>query len=186
MAVATVGAIILGEYTEGVAVMLFFQIGEWFQSYAVGKSRRNISQLMDIRPDYANVVKDGEVIQVDPYDVMIGDFILIRPGEKVPLDGVVKEGFSTIDTKALTGESLPGDIAAGDAILSGSVNLNGTLTVEVTREFGESTVNKILDLVENAGNRKSNSENFITKPLKVNFILSFCVNPTSIITKFTL
>lgn len=163
MTLATVGAFCIGEYHEAVAVMLFFQVGELFQSYAVGKSRKSISELMDIRPDYANVVKDGEVIQVDPYDVMIGDFILIRPGEKVPLDGVVKEGFSTIDTKALTGESLPGDIAAGDAILSGSVNLNGTLTVEVTREFGESTVNKILDLVENAGNRKSNSENFITK-----------------------
>ena len=156
MAVATVGAIALalyeksGDYTEAIAVMLFYQVGEWFQSYAVGKSRRNISELMDIRPDYANVERDGRVIQVDPDEVEIGTEILVQPGEKVPLDGVVVEGVSTLNTSALTGESLPRDVREGDEIISGCVNLTGLLTIRTTKEFGESTVSKILDLVENA------------------------------------
>jgi len=164
MAVATVGAIILGEYTEGVAVMLFFQIGEWFQSYAVGKSRRNISQLMDIRPDYANIEdENGNLEQVDPDEVVIGTVIVVQPGEKVPIDGVVTEGKSTLNTSALTGESLPRDVDEGDEIISGCINMTGLLRIKTTKEFGESTVSKILDMVENASSRKSQSENFISK-----------------------
>ncbi|MBQ8603941.1 MAG: cadmium-translocating P-type ATPase [Oscillospiraceae bacterium] len=164
MAVATVGAIILGEYTEGVAVMLFFQIGEWFQSYAVGKSRRNISQLMDIRPDYANIEDEsGNLEQVDPDEVAIGTVIVVQPGEKVPIDGVVTEGTSTLNTSALTGESLPRDVEEGDEIISGCINMTGLLRIRTTKEFGESTVSKILDMVENASSRKSRSENFISK-----------------------
>ena len=156
-----------GDYTEAIAVMLFYQVGEWFQSYAVGKSRRNISELMDIRPDYANVERDGRVIQVDPDEVEIGTEILVQPGEKVPLDGVVVEGVSTLNTSALTGESLPRDVREGDEIISGCVNLTGLLTIRTTKEFGESTVSKILDLVENASSRKSRSEDFIAKFARV-------------------
>ncbi len=164
MAVATVGAIILGEYTEGVAVMLFFQIGEWFQGYAVGKSRRNISELMDIRPDYANIEKeDGSLEQVDPDEVTVGTIIVVQPGEKVPIDGVVIEGTSSLNTSALTGESLPRDVAIDDDIISGCINMTGLLKIRTTKEFGESTVSKILDLVENASSRKSKSENFISR-----------------------
>lgn len=163
MSVATIGAFFIEEYAEAVAVMLFFQLGELFQTYAVNKSRKSIAELMDIRPDYANILADGEIKKVDPYDVAIGDMIVVRPGEKIPLDGVVTEGNAQIDTSALTGESLPREINAGDTILSGSINLNGILYIKVTSEFGESTVNKILDLVENAGNKKSNSETFISK-----------------------
>lgn len=163
MSVATIGAFFIEEYAEAVAVMLFFQLGELFQTYAVNKSRKSIAELMDIRPDYANILADGEIKKVDPYDVAIDDMIVVRPGEKIPLDGVVTEGNAQIDTSALTGESLPREINAGDTILSGSINLNGILYIKVTSEFGESTVNKILDLVENAGNKKSNSETFISK-----------------------
>lgn len=163
MAVATVGAIALGDYTEGVAVMLFYQIGELFQSYAVGKSRRNISELMDIRPDYANTEVDGELRQVDPDEVEIGTVIVVTPGEKVPIDGVVTEGESSLNTSALTGESVPREVKAGDEIISGCINLSGVIRVKTTKEFGESTVSKILDLVENATSKKSHSENFISK-----------------------
>ncbi len=163
MAIATVGAIILGEYTEGVAVMLFYQIGELFQSYAVGKSRRNISDLMDIRPDYANIEQDGRLVKADPDEVEIGTVIVVQPGEKVPIDGIVEEGTSSLNTSALTGESVPQEVGAGDEILSGAVNLNGVLKIRTTKEFGESTVSKILELVENASSRKSRSENFISK-----------------------
>ncbi len=163
MAIATVGAIVLGEYTEGVAVMLFYQIGELFQSYAVGKSRRNISDLMDIRPDYANIEQDGKLVKADPDEVEIGTVIVVQPGEKVPIDGIVEEGTSSLNTSALTGESVPQEVGAGDEILSGSVNLNGVLKIRTTKEFGESTVSKILELVENASSRKSRSENFISK-----------------------
>jgi len=163
MAVATIGAMILGEYTEGVAVMLFYQIGELFQSIAVGKSRRSISDLMDIRPDYANLEQDGEVERVDPDEVEVGSIIVIRPGEKVPIDGIVVEGNSSLNTSALTGESLPRDVKPGDEIISGSVNMSGLLRVETTKEFDESTASKILELVENAGERKAKSEQFITK-----------------------
>lgn len=163
MAVATVGAIVLGEYTEGVAVMLFYQTGELFQSYAVGKSRRNISDLMDIRPDYANIEQDGKLVKADPDEVEIGTVIVVQPGEKVPIDGVIEEGTSSLNTSALTGESVPQEVKAGDEILSGAVNLNGVLKVRTTKEFGESTVSKILELVENASSRKSRSENFISK-----------------------
>ena len=161
MTVATIGAFGIGEYPEAVAVMLFYQVGELFQSYAVDKSRKSISSLMDIRPDFANV--EGKVEKVDPDDVEIGDIIIIKPGEKVPLDGVILEGKSSLDTKALTGESLPTDVTEGEEILSGCINLNGVLRVEVTKEYGQSTVSKILDLVENASSKKSKSENFITK-----------------------
>ena len=161
MTVATIGAFGIGEYPEAVAVMLFYQVGELFQSYAVDKSRKSISSLMDIRPDFANV--EGKVEKVDPDDVEIGDIIIIKPGEKVPLDGVILEGKSSLDTKALTGESLPTDVTEGEEILSGCINLNGVLRVEVTKEYDQSTVSKILDLVENASNKKSKSENFITK-----------------------
>ncbi len=163
MALATVGAIILGEYTEGTAVMLFYQIGELFQSYAVGKSRRNISALMDIRPDYANIEQGGELEQVDPDDVEIGTVIVVQPGEKVPIDGVIVSGASTLNTSALTGESLPREVCEGDEVISGCVNLSGLLRVETTKVFGESTVSKILDLVENSSMKKSKSENFITR-----------------------
>ncbi len=163
MAIATVGAIFLGEYLEGTAVMLFYQIGELFQSYAVGKSRGNIAALMDIRPDYANIEQDGQLEQVDPDDVEIGTVIVVQPGEKVPIDGVVVSGNSTLNTSALTGESLPREVQEGDAVISGCVNLSGLLRIETTREFGESTVSKILDLVENSSMKKSKSENFITR-----------------------
>ncbi len=163
MAAATVGAIALGEYVEGTAVMLFYQIGELFQSYAVGKSRRNITALMDIRPDYANVEQDGVLVQVDPEEVATGTVITVQPGEKVPIDGVVVEGMSALNTSALTGESLPREVAQGDEVISGCVNMSGVLRMRTTREFGESTVSKILDLVENSSMKKSRSENFITR-----------------------
>ena len=167
MAVATVGAIALGDYKEGVAVMLFYQIGELFQSYAVGKSRRNISERMDIRPDYANIEKDGEVVQVDPDEVAIGTIILVKPGEKIPIDGIVTEGTSSLNTSALTGESLPRNAKEGDEVISGCINMTGLLKIKTTREFGESTVSKILELVENSSSRKSRSENFISKFARV-------------------
>lgn len=173
MAVATIGAIALalyersGDYTEAIAVMLFYQIGEWFQSYAVGKSRRNISELMDIRPDYANIEKNGKLEKVDPYDVEIGSTIVVQPGEKVPLDGIIVEGTSTLNTSALTGESLPKDAKEGNEIISGCINMTGVLKVRTTKEFGESTVSKILDLVENASSRKSRSEDFISRFARV-------------------
>ena len=168
MAIATVGAIVIalmesGDYTEAIAVMLFYQVGEWFQSYAVGKSRRNISELMDIRPDYANIEKDGRLEQVDPDEVEIGSVIVVQPGEKVPIDGTVLEGESALNTSALTGESLPREAHAGEEVLSGCINMTGVLKIRTTKEFGESTVSKILDLVENASSRKSKSEEFITK-----------------------
>ena len=169
MSVATVGAIALalyegsGDYTEAIAVMLFYQIGEWFQSYAVGKSRRNISELMDIRPDYANIEADGKLEKVDPDEVEVGTIIVVQPGEKVPIDGVIVEGESTLNTAALTGESLPRDAKVGDEIISGCINMTGLLKIKTTREFGESTVSKILDLVENASSRKSRSEDFISR-----------------------
>ena len=169
MAVATVGAIALavydqsGDYTEAVAVMLFYQIGELFQSYAVGKSRRSITALMDIRPDYANIEQDGKLVQVDPDDVSVGSIIVVQPGEKIPLDGVVTEGSSTLNTAALTGESLPRDAAVGDEVISGCVNMTGVLKIRTTKAFGESTVSKILELVENSSSHKSRSENFISK-----------------------
>ena len=167
MAVATIGAIALGDYKEGTAVMLFYQIGELFQSYAVGKSRRNISELMDIRPDYANVEKDGELEQVDPDEIEIGTVIVVQPGEKVPIDGVVVEGTSSLNTSALTGESVPREVSVNDEIISGCINMTGLLKIRTTKEFGESTVSKILELVENASSRKSRSENFISKFAKV-------------------
>ena len=168
MAVATLGALALaiyenGDYLEAIAVMLFYQVGEWFQSYAVGRSRRNISDLMDIRPDYANIEREGRLERVDPDEVEIGSIIVVQPGEKVPVDGVVTEGVSTLDTAALTGESLPRDAKAGDEIISGCVNMTGVLKIRTTKEFGESTVSKILDLVENASSRKSKSEDFISR-----------------------
>ncbi len=173
MAIATVGAIALalyeqsGDYTEAIAVMLFYQIGEWFQSYAVGKSRRNISELMDIRPDYANIERDGKLERIDPDEVEIGSVIVVQPGEKVPIDGVVTDGSSNLNTSALTGESLPRDVKAGDEIISGCINMTGVLKIRTTKEFGESTVSKILDLVENASSRKSKSEDFISKFARV-------------------
>ena len=169
MAIATVGAFALaiydrsGDYNEAIAVMLFYQIGEWFQSYAVGKSRRNISDLMDIRPDYANIEKDGSLEQVDPDEVAVGSTIVVQPGEKVPIDGVILEGASSLNTSALTGESLPRDVGAGDEIISGCINMTGLIKVRTTKEFGESTVSKILELVENSSSRKSRSEAFISK-----------------------
>lgn len=163
MSIATIGAFFIGEYPEGVAVMLFYQVGELFQSYAVGKSRKSIASLMDIRPDYANVKKGDELVKVDPDEVQIGDIIVIKAGEKIPLDGKVIEGSSMIDTSALTGESVPREVEVGSDIQSGCININGVITAEVTKEFGESTVSKILDLVENASSKKSNSEQFITK-----------------------
>ena len=164
MAVATIGAILLGDYREGVAVMLFYQIGELFQSYAVGKSRRNISELMDIRPDYANIEKeDGTLEQVDPDEVEIGSVIVVQPGEKVPIDGVIEAGRTSLNTSALTGESLPREVGVGDEVISGCINMSGVLKIRTTKEFGESTVSKILDMVENASSKKSRSENFISK-----------------------
>lgn len=163
MAIATIGAFFIGEFPEGVAVMLFYQVGELFQSYAVGKSRKSIAGLMDIRPDYANVKKDNDIVKVDPDEVQIGDIIVIKAGEKIPLDGKVIDGSSMIDTSALTGESVPREVGIGDDILSGCINLNGFITAEVTKEYGESTVSKILDLVENASSKKSKSEQFITR-----------------------
>ena len=163
MAVATIGAILLRDYKEGTAVMLFYQIGELFQSYAVGKSRRNISELMDIRPDYANIEKDGKLEKVDPDEVEIGSVIVVQPGEKVPIDGVILEGTTTLNTSALTGESLPRNAKPGDEIISGCINMTGVLKIRTTKEFGESTVSKILELVENSSSRKSKSENFISK-----------------------
>ena len=173
MAVATIGAIALGDYKEGTAVMLFYQIGELFQSYAVGKSRRNISDLMDIRPDYANVEKDGELEQVDPDEIEIGTVIVVQPGEKVPIDGVVVEGTSSLNTSALTGESVPREVSVDDEIISGCINMTGLLKIRTTKEFGESTVSKILELVENASSRKSRSENFISKFAKI-YTLAVC------------
>lgn len=172
MAVASLGAFGLGiyqngDYAEAVAVMLFYQVGELFEDYAVGKSRRNISELMDIRPDYANVEQDGKLVQVDPDEVAIGTRIIVQPGEKVPIDGRVVEGRSNLDTAALTGESLPREVGAGDEVISGCINLNGVLTIETTKEFGESTVSKILELVEDASSRKAKSEVFITKFARV-------------------
>ena len=172
MSIATIGAIAIavcddGDYTEAIAVMLFYQIGEWFQSYAVGKSRRNISELMDIRPDYANIEINGKLEQVDPDEVEVGSVILVQPGEKVPIDGIILEGSSTLNTSALTGESLPRETRPGDEIISGCINMTGVLKIRTTREFGESTVSKILDLVENASSRKSKSEDFITKFARV-------------------
>ena len=163
MSVATIGAFAIGEFPEAVAVMLFYQVGELFQSYAVDKSRKSISSLMDIRPDFANVEREEKIEKVDPDEVKIGEIIVVKPGEKVPLDGIVVEGKTSLDTKALTGESLPREIAENDEILSGSINLNGVIKIKVTKEYGESTVSKILDLVENASSKKSKSENFITK-----------------------
>ena len=163
MSIATIGAFIIGEYPEGVAVMLFYQVGELFQSYAVDKSRKSIAELMDICPDYANVKINEEIIRKSPEEVQIGDIIVIKAGEKVPLDGTVIDGNSMIDTSALTGESVPREAKPGDDILSGCINVNGVLTARVTKEFGESTVSKILDLVENASSKKSNSERFIYK-----------------------
>ncbi len=168
MAIATVGAFAIavyenGDYLEALAVMVFYQLGEWFQSYAVGKSRRNISDLMDIRPDYANVEVDGILTQVDPDEVAVGTIIIVQPGEKIPIDGTVEEGFSTLDTAALTGESLPRDVGLGESVISGCINMTGLLKVRTTKEFGDSTVSKILDLVENASSRKSKSEDFISK-----------------------
>ena len=163
MAVATIGAIALGDYQEGTAVMLFYQIGELFQSYAVGKSRRNISELMDIRPDYANIEQDGKLEKVDPDEVEVGTIIVVQPGEKIPIDGMIEDGNSTLNTSALTGESLPREVKAGDEIISGCINMTGVLKICTTKEFGESTVSKILELVENSSSRKSRSENFISK-----------------------
>ena len=167
MAVATVGAILLGDYKEGVAVMLFYQIGELFQSYAVGKSRRNISNLMDIRPDYANIERDGALEQVDPDEVEIGSIIVVQPGEKVPIDGAIVEGNAALNTSALTGESLPREAGPGEEVISGCINMSGVLKIRTTKEFGESTVSKILELVENSSSRKSRSENFISKFARV-------------------
>ena len=163
MAIATMGAFAIGEYPEGVAVMLFYQVGELFQSYAVGRSRQSIAALMDIRPDYANIERDGKLIQVDPEEVSVGDIIVVKAGERVPLDGVILEGDAAVDTAALTGESLPRDLVPGDDVISGCIDLNGLLRIRVTKSFGESTVAKILDLVENAGSRKANAEQFITR-----------------------
>ena len=173
MAIATIGAIVLaiyeeGDYTEAIGVMLFYQIGEWFQSYAVGKSRKNISELMDIRPDYANVEREnGQLEKVDPDEVEIGSIIVVKPGEKIPIDGVVVSGTSTLNTAALTGESVPRDAEEGDEVISGCININGLLKIRTTKEFGESTVSKILDLVENASSRKSKAEDFISKFARV-------------------
>lgn len=163
MTIATVGALILGEHSEGVAVMLFYQVGEWFQSYAVSKSRKSIAGLMDIRPDYANVERDGKLVQVDPDEVQIGDVIVVKPGERIPLDGTILEGSSALDTSALTGESMPREVEPGMEVISGCINQTGILTIQTTKEFGESTVAKILDLVENASDKKGRTENFITR-----------------------
>ena len=187
MSVATIGAFGIGEFPEAVAVMLFYQIGELFQSYAVDKSRKSIASLMDIRPDFANLEKAGKLEKVSPEEVKIGDTIVVKPGEKVPLDGILIEGNSTLDTKALTGESLPREIEKGDEILSGTININGVIKIKVTKEYKESTVSKILDLVENASSKKSKSENFISKfakyytPIVVIIALVLAVLPPLII-----
>lgn len=187
MTVATIGAFGVGEFPEAVAVMLFYQVGELFQSYAVDKSRKSISGLMDIRPDFANVERNGKLEKVDPDNVKIGEIITVKPGEKVPLDGYVIEGKSSLDTKALTGESLPRELTEGEEVLSGSINLNGVIKIEVTKEYGESTVSKILDLVENASSKKSKSENFITKfaqyytPIVVSIAVILAILPSIII-----
>ena len=172
MAIATIGAMIIGivdsgDYVEAIAVMLFYQIGELFQSYAVGKSRKNISELMDIRPDYANIEKDGDLLQVDPDEVEVGTVIIVQPGEKIPIDGIVLEGRSSLNTSALTGESLPRDVKKNDEVISGCINMTGVLKIRTTKEFGESTASKILDLVENASSRKSRSEAFISRFAKI-------------------
>lgn len=163
MAVATIGAFAIGEYSEGVAVMLFYQVGEWFQSYAVSKSRKSIASLMDIRPDYANIEQNGQLVQVDPEEVAIGDTIVVKPGERIPIDGIITKGSSSLDTSALTGESLPREVSPGTEVISGCINQTGILTIETTKEFGESTVAKILELVENASEKKARTENFITR-----------------------
>ena len=163
MTIATIGALILGEHSEGVAVMLFYQVGEWFQSYAVSKSRKSIASLMDIRPDYANVEQDGKLVQVDPDKVQIGSVIVVKPGERIPLDGTIIKGSSALDTSALTGESMPREVEPGMEVISGCINQTGILTIQTTKEFGESTVAKILDLVENASDKKGKTENFITR-----------------------
>ena len=192
MSIATIGAMIVavindGDYVEAIAVMLFYQIGELFQSYAVGKSRRNISELMDIRPDYANIENDGVLEQVDPDDVETGSVIVVQPGEKIPIDGIIIDGNSTLNTSALTGESLPRDVKQGDEVISGCINMSGVLKIKTTREFGESTASKILELVENASSRKSKSENFISKfarvytPIVVCCALALAVLPPLII-----
>lgn len=160
MTIATIGALILGEHSEGVAVMLFYQVGEWFQSYAVSKSRKSIASLMDIRPDYANVEQDGKLVQVDPDEVQIGSVIVVKPGERIPLDGTIIKGSSALDTSALTGESMPREVEPGMEVISGCINQTGILTIQTTKEFGESTVAKILDLVENASDKKGKTENF--------------------------
>lgn len=183
MTVSTIGALLIKEFPEAVAVMLFYQIGELFQSYAVDKSRKSIGRLMDIRPDFANVLRDEKIERIDPDEVKIGDIIIIKPGEKVPLDGYVVEGKSTLDTKALTGESLPREVSEGSEMLSGTINLSGMIKIKVTKEYGESTVSKILDLVENASNKKSKSENFISKfakyytPIVVIIAVILCLLP---------
>lgn len=163
MTIATIGALILGEHSEGVAVMLFYQVGEWFQSYAVSKSRKSIASLMDIRPDYANIEQDGKLVQVDPDEVQIGSVIVVKPGERIPLDGTIIKGASALDTSALTGESMPREVEPGMEVISGCINQTGILTIQTTKEFGESTVAKILDLVENASDKKGKTENFITR-----------------------
>ncbi len=188
MTIATIGAFFIGEYPEAVMVMLLFDLGELFEEYAEDKSRKSISELMNIKPDYANIEKNGKIEKVNPEELKIGDTIIIKPGEKVPLDGVIKQGMSSLDTKALTGETIPREVKENDTILSGCINLNGMLTVEVQKEFGESTVSKILDLVENASSKKANTENFITKfakyytPIVVFIALLIAIIP-SIITK---
>ncbi len=185
MALATVGAFSIGQFPEGVGVMLFYQVGEFFQDIAVNKSRKSISALMDIRPDYANKKIKDEIIKVDPEEVHIGDIIIVKPGEKVPLDGIVIEGKSLIDTSALTGESVPREVKTGDEILAGCINKNGLLTIEVKKEFGESTLAKILDLVQNASSKKAPTENFVTKfaryytPIVVISATASCNNSTS-------
>lgn len=187
MTIATVGALILGEHSEGVAVMLFYQVGEWFQSYAVSKSRKSITSLMDIRPDYANIEKDGKLVQVDPDEVQIGDTIVVKPGERVPLDGKIIKGTSALDTSALTGESMPREVEPGMDVISGCINQTGILTIQTTKEFGESTVAKILDLVENASDKKGKTENFISRfarhytPIVVFAALALAVLPPLIL-----
>ena len=187
MALATIGAFAIGEFPEAVAVMLFYQVGELFQSYAVDKSRKSIASLMDIRPDYANVKRNNEISKINPEEVKIGETIIVKPGEKIPLDGKIIEGTSMLDVSALTGESLPKEVKENDEVLSGCINQNGLLEIEVTKEFGESTVSKILDLVENASNKKSKSENFITKfakyytPAVVIIAVFLAVIPTLVI-----
>ena len=179
MTIATIGALILGEHSEGVAVMLFYQVGEWFQSYAVSKSRKSIASLMDIRPDYANVERNGKLEQVDPEEVNIGDTIVVKPGERVPLDGKIIKGTSALDTSALTGESMPRDVEPGMEVISGCINQTGILTIQTTKKYGESTVAKILDLVENASDKKGKTENFISRFETYFVFYAFVVNVVS-------